>query len=106
MHHLLFGKHVCRTRLRVLLLLLLLLLLAGELDFVVHELAHENKIGRDDGSLVAHHVVGVVHAHLHLVHQVGDDNGGRARYARLTVHQHFGLVLNSSVCLFLFDVVV
>uniref|UniRef100_A0A8C6XAV8 SPIN-DOC-like zinc-finger domain-containing protein n=1 Tax=Naja naja TaxID=35670 RepID=A0A8C6XAV8_NAJNA len=56
-----------------------------EVRFELQKLPHEVQVGRDDGPAALDVLVGVAHGHQGVLHQVGDDDGGRARDASLAV---------------------
>lgn len=53
----------------------------------LQQLAHEVEVGGDDGPPGLDELVSVRHGHPGVLHQVGNDNGGRARHACLAVDQ-------------------
>lgn len=56
-----------------------------EVRFKLQKLPHEVEVGRDDGPAALDVLVGVAHGHQGVLHQVGDDNGGRTGDAGLAV---------------------
>lgn len=54
----------------------------------LQQLPHEAEVGRDDAAPLLDELKGLLQPHALLHHQVGQADGGRARDARLAVHQH------------------
>ena len=53
----------------------------------LQQLTHEVEVGRDDGPAGLDELVGVRHGHPGVLHQVGDDDGGRAGHTCLAVDE-------------------
>lgn len=58
-----------------------------EVLFELQQLAHEVKVRGDDRPPGFDKLVSVRHGHPGVLHQVGDDDGGRSRHSRLAVDQ-------------------
>lgn len=58
-----------------------------EVLFELQQLAHEVKVRGDDRPPGFDELVSVRHGHPGVLHQVGDDDGGRSRHSRLAVDQ-------------------
>lgn len=54
----------------------------------LQQLPHEAEVGRDDAAPLLDELEGLLQPHALLHHQVRQADGGRARDARLAVHQH------------------
>ena len=66
--------------------------------FKLEQLAHEVDVGRDDGAFVLDEGEGVAERALGARYQVGEHDGGRARHARLAVHQHTPAGRQGAIC--------
>ena len=69
-----------------------------EVPLKLQQLAHEVEVGRDHRPAPAHVLVGVCHGHERVLHQVGDDDGGRPRHTRLAVDKHATATLVRLLC--------
>ena len=65
--------------------------------FVLSQLSHEACVGPCDASFLLDKVVGLLQRPTILLHGVGNNGGGRAADAHLTVDQTLGVVLPGRV---------
>ncbi len=62
------------------------------------QLPHEVEVGSDDGATRLDELVSVEHGECRVLHDIGDGDGGGARHAGLTVHQHLPSAIPNSFC--------
>lgn len=64
----------------------------------LQQLSQESQVRGNDLTPLLHKVEGLIQTNSPGVHEVGQADGGRARDARLAVHQHTAPALLHSIC--------
>jgi len=64
----------------------------------LEQLAHEVQIGRNDGTPLLDHRVGLDQSERRVTHQVGDGDGRRSRNSRVAMDQHGSVRFPRFIC--------